>query len=131
MGTSEILKRHGIQASAQRIAIAEYVLTTTDHPSAEQVLARVSPRCPMVSRATVYNTLNLFVRKGLLRELIIAEGKVVFDPQIQRHHHFIDERTGEIHDVPWEAVQVGRLDALPGFDVREFQVVMRGHLRRP
>ncbi len=122
----QVLEDHGIQPSAQRLAVAEYVLATDEHPSADQVWTRVSATFPMCSRATVYNTLNLFVEKGLLRELILAEGRVVFDPNVERHHHFIDEETGTIHDVPWEAVKVSRVEALEGFEVREYQVVMRG-----
>jgi len=126
---SETLRERGIQPSAQRVAIAEYVLATDSHPSADQVWARVKERLPQVSRATVYNTLNLFVRKGLLRELVLSEGCVVFDPNVGAHHHFIDERTGRIHDVAWDAVQVRGLERLRGFDVDEYQVVMRGRSR--
>jgi Fe2+ or Zn2+ uptake regulation protein len=132
--TPEILRRHGIQPSAQRLAVAEYVLYTQDHPSADQVWARVSGRVPMISRATVYNTLNLFVRKRLLRQLILAEGKVVFDPNMEPHHHFVDDATGEIHDIPWDALDVGRVESLKGVNVREYQVVLRGRRaarRRP
>ena len=122
----ERLRSHGIQPSAQRVAIARYVLATAEHPSADQVWERVRGELPVVSRATVYNTLNLFVDKGLLRELVLAEGKVVFDPMVERHHHFIDEGTGRIHDVPWDALTVSDVDALAGFDVHEYQVVLRG-----
>jgi Fur family iron response transcriptional regulator len=90
------------------------------------VWERVRRDLPVVSRATVYNTLNLFVDKGLLRELVLAEGKVVFDPKVERHHHFIDEQTGRIHDVPWDALSVARVDELSGFEVHEYQVVLRG-----
>lgn len=122
----EVLEQLGIQPSAQRVAVADYVLATEDHPSAEQVWARVKERFPMLSRATVYNTLNLFVEKGLLRELVLAEGKVVFDPKLTPHHHFIDEETHSIVDIPWEALQVKHVEALRGFDVKEYQVVLRG-----
>jgi Fe2+ or Zn2+ uptake regulation protein len=124
------LRSAGIQPSAQRVAVAEYVLATDEHPSADQVFARVRARFPMLSRATVYNTLNLFVEKGILRQLVLAEGKVVFDPKVDRHHHFIDEDTGAIHDVPWEALRVSGADGLRGFRVREYQVVMRGRRGR-
>jgi len=124
--TLQALTEHGIQPSAQRVAVADYVLYTTDHPSAEQVWAEVKRSFPMLSRATVYNTLNLFTEKGLLRELVLAEGKVVFDPKLDPHHHFLDEETGEIVDVPWAALDVRRVHNLNGFDVREYQVVMRG-----
>ena len=120
------LRDHGIQPSVQRVAVARYVLSTSDHPSADEVWQEVRRGLPVISRATVYNTLNLLVERGLLRAHVLAPRRVVFDPNLDRHHHFIDERTGQIHDVPWSAVQVGALADLPGFDVREYQVVMRG-----
>jgi Fur family iron response transcriptional regulator len=120
------LKGHGIQPSAQRLAVAEYVLSTDEHPSAERVLARVQASFPMLSRATVYNTLNLFVEKGLLRQHAISEGSVVFDPVLTEHHHFIDEETGLIEDIPWESVRVGDVSRLKGYEIRDYMVVMRG-----
>jgi len=122
----EALRRRGIQPSAQRVAVANFVLETSAHPSAEQVWARARRSLPVLSRATVYNTLNLFVKKGLLRQHVLAEGRVVFDPRTDRHHHFIDEATGAIHDVPWNALEVRNLRSLAGFEVRDYQVVMRG-----
>jgi Fur family transcriptional regulator, iron response regulator len=123
------LSARGIQPSAQRFAVAEYVLDTRDHPSADRVFEEVRARIPMISRATVYNTLNLFVRRGLLKPLVLAEGKVVFDPNVDPHHHFIDEESGAIHDVPWDALEVRNLDALRGVRVKEYQVVLRGAWR--
>ena len=123
---TEILRSHGIQPSAQRVAVAEYALRTTDHPSADVVWAEVRAGFPLVSRATVYNTLNLFVSKGLLRALVLAEGRVVFDPNVEPHHHFIDEESGTIHDVPWDAVSIRRIEAPRDFELREYQVIMRG-----
>ena len=125
------LEAAGIQPSAQRVAIARYVLATEDHPSADQVWDRVRRELPVVSRATVYNTLNLLVAKGLLRELVLAEGKIVFDPHVARHHHFIDEASGRIYDVPWDALRVSDVDALPGFEVNDYQVVLRGRRASP
>jgi Fur family iron response transcriptional regulator len=122
----ELLRAHDIQPSAQRVAVGRYVLATDDHPSAEKVFRVCKKTLPVLSRATVYNTLNLFVDKGLLRQLTIAEGNVVFDPKTEPHHHFVDEQTGQIHDVDWSAVKVLRTGDLPGFDVRSYQVIMRG-----
>ena len=127
---ADTLRQHGIQPSAQRLAVAEYVLCTVAHPSADQVFAEVRARLPMISRATVYNTLNLFVRKELLKPLVLAEGRVVFDPHLAPHHHFVDEATGAIHDVPWDALDVRRVERLKGLEVREYQVVLRGRKLR-
>jgi Fe2+ or Zn2+ uptake regulation protein len=129
-GAAQILAKHGVQASAQRLAVAEYVLFTDSHPSADKVFAEVRARAPAISRATVYNTLNLLVRKGLLRQLVLAEGKVVFDPHLAPHHHFVDEATGAVHDIPWDAIDVRKVEALRGVRVREYQVVVRGTFTR-
>lgn len=120
------LERHDIRASAQRLAIARYVLATEDHPSADEVWKAVTPDFPMVSRATVYNTLQLFTEKGLLRQLVLAEGCVVYDPKVEPHHHFVDDETGAIEDIPWTALRVGKVDELEGVDVRDYMVVVRG-----
>ncbi len=125
-----LLRAHGVQPSAQRVVVAERILDSEAHPSADQLFAEVRRALPVISRATVYNTLNLLVRKGLLRELVLTPGRVVFDPKLTPHHHFIDEQTGVIHDVPWDAVEVRRIEALAGLDVREYQVVMRGRRAR-
>lgn len=121
-----LLTEKGIQPSAQRVAVADYVLFTDDHPSADRVFARVKKTLPVLSRATVYNTLNLFVKKGLLRELVLAESRVVFDPKLERHHHFVDEATGRIFDVAWESLEVKKVGSLDDYDVSEYQVVLRG-----
>lgn len=126
----ETLRKHQINPSAQRLAVAEYVFHTREHPSADQVWSRVRERFPMISRATVYNTLNLFVERGLLRAYVLTEGRVVFDPNTEDHHHFIDDETGAIHDVPWDAVEVSQVGELEGYEIREYQVVMRGTRRR-
>jgi Fe2+ or Zn2+ uptake regulation protein len=126
----QVLRRHGIQATPQRIAVAEYVLAANTHPSADEIWEQVRRRCPTLSRATVYNTLKLFVDKGLIKLQVLKEGTVVFDPRVDAHHHFIDVDTGKIYDVPWKALKVSGEKALRDFHVREYQVIMRGRKRR-
>jgi Fe2+ or Zn2+ uptake regulation protein len=125
-----ILEEHGIQPSAQRVAVAEFVLHAKEHPSADRVWAGVQENFPMISRATVYNTLHLFVEKGLLRELHLAPDSVLFDPNTDRHHHFIDDETGQIFDIPWTQIEVTTAKPPPGFEVHDYQVVMRGRRRQ-
>jgi Fur family iron response transcriptional regulator len=119
-----------IRPSAQRAAIADFVLRTKAHPSADEVWTAVKAKFPMVSRATVYNTLGLFVRRGLLREVILTPGRVVYDPLVKPHHHFVDDESGEIRDLPIESLRVSGAKALDGIDVREVQVVVRGRARK-
>jgi Fur family transcriptional regulator, iron response regulator len=125
-----LLVANDIKPSPQRLAVGEVVLHTQAHPTAEDVLAGARTRFPWLSRATVYNTLNLFVRKGLLRAFSLGEGPLVYDPNVDSHHHFIDDATGRIHDVPWGALSVARVSALPGLRVREYRVVLRGKVSK-
>ena len=125
----QLLQRHGIQPSTQRVAVAHFVLHTTLHPSADQVLVAVRSTLPVLSRATVYNTLNILVERGLLRQLTIANGRVVFDPHLQPHHHFVDDDTGEIVDLAPGAFSVQQHEALGDLQIRDVEVVVRGQRR--
>jgi Fe2+ or Zn2+ uptake regulation protein len=127
----QVLRNAGVQPTPQRVAVARYVLGTTSHPTADEVLARARRECPTLSRATVYNTLTRLAERGLVRLQTIREGVVVFDARTERHHHFIDELTGKIYDVPWDALSVSGERRLREYDVRDYQVVMRGRRRRP
>ena len=122
------LRAHGINPSAQRLAVASYVLKTPDHPSADGVWEEALRVLPTISRATVYNTLNLFVKKGLIREVTLQPGRVRFDANTIAHHHLVDARTGRIFDVPFDSVAVTH-DDLDGFDVHGYEVVLRGRKR--
>jgi Fe2+ or Zn2+ uptake regulation protein len=128
--TIDALRQRGIQPTPQRVAVAEFVLQTDTHPTADEVWATVRRRCPTLSRATVYNTLNLFAEKGLLKLQPLKDGVIVFDPHVEPHHHLIDDETGKVFDVPWNAVKIAGAATVEGFEVREYQVVMRGRRRR-
>jgi Fe2+ or Zn2+ uptake regulation protein len=125
-----ILRRCNIQPTPQRIAVVEFVLKSKAHPSADDVLSYARKKCPTVSRATVYNTLNLLVEKGLLGVQTIKEGAVVFDSNIEKHHHFVDSDTGEVYDIPWDYLEVRGKEKLKDFDIDEFQVIIRGRKKR-
>ena len=128
LGIAARLRSHGIQPSPQRQAVAQALLSSEEHLGADQVLARARVHMPTLSRATVYNSLHLFAARGLVRELVLAEGRLLYDPHAERHHHFVDETTGEVRDVPWEHVEVRLGKALAGLEIREVQVVIRGRL---
>lgn len=125
-----ILRQCDIQPTPQRIAIVEYLSKSQAHPSADDVLSYARKKCPTVSRATVYNTLNLLVARGLLGVQTIKEGAVVFDPNLENHHHFIDNETGDIYDIPWDQLQVKGKEKLKDFEITEFQVILRGKRKK-
>ena len=108
-----VLRRHGINPTHQRIEIAHALYSRCEHLCADQVLAIVNERHPETSRATVYNTLNLFVQKRMIREVIADPSRVFYDPNTEPHYHLYDVRTGELSDIDAREVQLSGLPDLP------------------
>ena len=122
------LRNLGINPTAQRTEIAFMLLEKAQHVSAEEVLGRLNGEYERVSQATVYNTLRLFVQKGLLRELVHSPERVYYDSNVSYHHHFYDLDTGEISDLPGNILQLGQLDSTT--TVEEISVIVKGRKRR-
>ncbi|MCA9815422.1 MAG: transcriptional repressor [Candidatus Obscuribacterales bacterium] len=96
----ELLIEYGIQPTAQRCVVTGYLLETDIHPTAEEVIRAVKDSLPCsLSRATVYNTLNLLVEKGLLQELSTEPGQIRYDANTGHHHHFVDRESGRVYDL--------------------------------
>ena len=108
-----LMLEHGITPTPQRLEIAQVLFAKAQHLSAEQVLSRVNEDRVHVSKATVYNTLGLFARNGLIREVIVDPAKVFYDPTTVPHHHFYNVDTGSLTDIEADAVELRRLPALP------------------
>ena len=116
---AELLRSHGIRPTHPRIEIARVLFTRREHLSADQILALVNSRYAESSKATVYNTLKLFLDKKLIRELIVDPARVVYDPNTEPHHHLYDVVTGRLTDVPAGDVRVLGLPPLPSGTVAE------------
>lgn len=108
-----LLRGHDIAPTHQRLEIAQVLFGRCHHLSADQVLALVNERHAKTSKATVYNTLNLFRDRGLIREVIIDPKRVFYDPNTVPHHHLYNVDTGEITDIPPEALTVSGMPELP------------------
>ncbi len=107
------LRRHGIAPTHQRLEIAQVLFGRCQHLSADQVLAMVNERHAETSKATVYNTLNLFRDRGLIREVIVDPKRVFYDPNTEPHHHLYNVDTGEITDIATDALTVSGMPELP------------------
>ena len=110
---AEVLRGRGINPTHQRIEIAYAIFARGEHLSADQILALVNDRASETSKATVYNTLNLFLAKKLIREVIVDPSKVFYDPNTDPHHHFYNVDTGELTDIDARDIRVTGLPPLP------------------
>ncbi|HQT00699.1 MAG: transcriptional repressor [Hydrogenophilales bacterium 16-64-46] len=114
-----LLRSHDINPTHQRIEIAHALFSRQSHLSADQVMAIVNTRHSETSKATVYNTLKLFLEKGLIREVIVDPSKVFYDPNTSAHHHLYAVDTGELTDIDASQVSISGLPALPAGMVTE------------
>lgn len=120
------LADHGVQPTPQRLDVAEVVFERPQHLSADQIIAAVRARGASVSKATVYNTLNLFCEKGLLRTVEIDPTRQFYDSTSTPHHHFYNVDTGELTDIPSDAVELTvSADLPPGTERHGIDVVVR------
>jgi len=121
-----LLRSHEINPTSQRVEIARVLFMRSEHMSAEDVFAVVNGESARVSKATVYNTLDLFAERGLIREVIADPARVFYDPNTAPHHHFYDTSTGKLMDIPAEDVQIHGLPALPeGMRMEGVDVIVR------
>lgn len=107
------LRAHGINPTHQRIEIAFALFSRHEHLSADQVMAIVNERHSETSKATVYNTLNLFLEKLLIREVIVDPNKVFYDPNTEPHYHMYDLQSGRLTDIDAADIKVTGLPELP------------------
>lgn len=123
------LQKSGVNPTAQRIAIFQYVMCEGDHPTAEEVKTWVDDHFPKISLATVYNTLRTLVEADLLREFKLPHtSKVVYDNNVTKHHHFLDEDSGQLIDIPIDMIEL-KPKAKRDFLIRDMHVLIRGKKR--
>ena len=120
------LRACGINPTRQRIEIAHALFSRYEHLSADQVLAIVNQRQPETSRATVYNTLNLFVETKLIREVIVDPDRVFYDPNTAPHYHIYNVETGELTDIDAQDVHIeGLPQPPPGMVTEGMDIIIR------
>jgi Fur family iron response transcriptional regulator len=110
---AELLRNHGITPTQQRVEVAQFLFAKRQHLSAEQILCLANHGASTVSKATVYNTLALFVQQGLVREVTVDPTRVFYDSNSDGHHHFYNVDTGQLTDIEAEQVTIGQLPSLP------------------
>jgi len=120
------MRSHGIGVTRQRLEIAETLFAKREHLSADQILAAVNAKDARVSKATVYNTLKLFCKQGLISEVVVDPARVYYDPETEPHYHAYDASTGELIDIPAGNIRVVGLPPLPpGLSTERIDIIIR------
>ena len=124
-------KDQGIKTTPQRTAIYKALVETTSHPTAEDLYQQVSQEYPMISQNTVYYTLGVLQRAGLVREVNVGHDRARYDGNLSPHHHLICHDCHSIVDVIDERLnELSFPDSIPsGFTITDYQVEFRGYCK--
>ncbi len=129
---AQLLVGRGVLPTAQRVEVALLILARPQHLSADQIIAALRHSGSRVSKATVYNTLNLFCDRGLLKTVEVDPTRHFYDSSVDAHHHFYNVDTGELTDIPLGAVTLNLNTELPpGTEPAGVDVVVRVRGDRP
>ena len=124
-----LLEQRDILATPQRLLIAGLLFSRDQHLTADQIIHALAEAGTQVSKATVYNTLKLFVERGLVRQIHLDPDRCVYDSTREPHHHFQNLDTGEMIDIRPDELAFARMPSLPpGTEIAGVDVVIR--LRR-
>lgn len=118
----------GLRSTPQREVVYDVLLKKRDHPTADEVFARVKSEMPTISLATVYNCLETLVQCSLVRQVNFERGPTRYCPNLHPHAHFHDERTGSTHDIDLPAALLAQVTAVlpPGYNAKSVEIIFRG-----
>ena len=117
----------GLRPTRQRVLLGGLLFCEGHrHVTAELLYREAMAQGFGVSLATVYNTLHQFTKARLLREVSVEGGRSYFDTNVSSHHHFLCEDTGQLTDIPEEAIALANLPLPPeGRRISSIDVVIR------
>ncbi|HRE81379.1 MAG TPA: transcriptional repressor [Opitutaceae bacterium] len=128
---SQKLADSGLRNTPQREVVYGALVTKRDHPTADEVYARVKSEMPSISLATVYNCLEALVQCNLVRQVNFERGPTRYCPNLHPHAHFHDEATGSTYDVDLPSGVMEQLKAhLPhGYNASDVEITFRGRAK--
>jgi Fur family peroxide stress response transcriptional regulator len=118
----------GLRNTPQREVVYGILLKKRDHPTADEVFARVKSELPTISLATVYNCLETLVQCNLVRAVNFERESTRYCPNLRPHAHFHDDQSGSTHDIDLPADLLERVKAIlpPGYDASSVEISFRG-----
>ncbi len=120
-----ILQEKGIKPSFQRLKVLEYLLTQTGHPTADETFMEVIKVIPTLSKTTIYNTLDLLLKAGIVRPVTIEDNEVRYDTIMSTHGHFKCEICHEIYNFSVDIDQI-MPEKLDDFHIKEKNIYFKG-----
>lgn len=99
MEIAEVLRKNGYKVTPQRLAVYEAINHNPTHPNAEAIYKILQPNYPSMSLATVYKTMEIFAKIGVVQVLQCAEDAHRYDYNTTPHAHIRCEKCNYVIDI--------------------------------
>lgn len=122
---SQMLHEKGVSPSIQRIKILQFILDNKYHSSVDVIYQKLIHEIPTLSKTTVYNTLSLFVEKGIINPILIDNTEILYEKSEEPHAHFLCKVCKEVTDVNVSS-KLFAIDEIENHKVENVNIHMKG-----
>lgn len=119
------LRSHEIKPSLTRLKIFDFLVNTIEHPTVDGIYKNLASQIPTLSKTTVYNTLKLFMEKGIVKVVNIEDNETRYDADVSFHGHFKCTNCGKVYDFPINEENT-KFDQLKNFSIEESHFYLKG-----
>lgn len=119
------LKSKDIRLSHQRLKVLEYLSCSKSHPTVEQIYTDLHKEVPTLSKTTIYNTLNILIKTGIVRVITIEDNETRYDLISENHGHFKCESCGKIYDFDID-IDSFSTEQLSNFKINDKSIYFKG-----
>ncbi len=131
---AEILIRKNLKVTPQRMAVLEALMAIKDHPTADEVKEYVRKNHPNLAQGTVYNILETFCNKEIIRKVKTDRDFMRYDIEMHKHHHLYCEECDYIENYFDEELDVilqkyFEKKQIPNFNIKEINLQIMGHYK--
>ncbi len=121
----ELLKDHSLKITPQRLQILKYLDTHRIHPTVDEIYSELKKSFPSLSKTTVYNSLEILQKHGLIQSLTITGHQARYDFKHDMHHHFLCTNCGKIIDIDIKCPNIGKI-IKDGYTIDEVHGYFKG-----
>lgn len=130
----DILKQKKLKVTPQRVLVFEAIMKIHGHPVAEQIIETVQKKNPNISQGTIYKTLEMFVKNGIIRKVKTDADVMRYDAETEKHHHLYCSETERIEDYYDEELNeliedYFRRKQIPDFEMEDFKLQLVGRFK--
>ena len=105
----KILKENNLKVTPQRLTVLKYLGEHCTHPTTDKIYTDLKTNNPSLSKTTVYNSLEVLEKHGILQSITISGSERRYDFKHGMHHHFLCKKCGRITDIDVECPNLGKM----------------------